>query len=173
MPQRPSAATFGALLITASLLADVGAAGSQTRERAGRRIGSTSVEGPADPILWERVLDLLPRRPIRIVIVDLDTLLPEARHRVQRLEAFVLTGTDAVCVVRQGPAMRQAERGDAVARAILASVIWHEMSHLQGMDEAGALRSEQELWRRWRLAGRVDPMIALDYMARLAPVASR
>jgi hypothetical protein len=90
------------------------------------------------------------------VIVDLDTLLTEARQPIQQLEAFVLAGTDGVCVVRQGPALREAERGDGVSRAILASTIWHEMAHLRGMDEAGALRSEKELWRRWRLSGRVD-----------------
>ena len=164
---------FGIAVIADASFPWVGSAAGARQERAVRRIGATVVEGAADPILWERVLDLLPSRPARILIVDLDTLLPETRQRVQGLEAFVLAGTDVVCVVRQGPTLRQAERGDGVSRAILASIIWHEMAHLRGMDEAAALRSEQELWRRWRLSGRVDPVIALDYIARLAPIASR
>ena len=59
--------------------------------------------GSQNPILWERVLDLLLSGPARILIVDLDTLLLETRQRVQGLEAFVLAGTDVGVRGTSGP----------------------------------------------------------------------
>jgi hypothetical protein len=132
-----------------------------------RRFGTTIVEGASDGALWERVLDLLPSRPERIVIIDLDALEPGARERFKALEAFVLTGIAAVIVVRQGPTLQQAEHGSAVDTLALASIVWHEMAHLDGLDEAAAVAREQELWHRWHAFGRVDAELALTYVNRL------
>lgn len=48
---------------------------------------------------------------------------------------------------------------------MLASIIWHEMAHLDGADEREAQRREENLWTRFLLDGRVDRMTALRYLA--------
>src|SRR5262245_36000466 len=77
-----------------------------------RTVGSTVIVGESDPFLWEAVLDLLPARPRRIELVDLESLSAAARQRVQGLDAFVLTGQASIIVIRQGATLRQAELGD-------------------------------------------------------------
>jgi hypothetical protein len=156
-----------AVLVAAASPQNAAAASRDVRDPVRHRIGATVVEGASDRVLWERVLDLLPERPERIVIVDLDALDPAARERIRKLEAFVLTGIAAVLVVRQGQTLQQAERESGVHALALASIVWHEMAHLDGLDEAAAIAREQELWRRWRAFGRVDGELALTYIDRL------
>lgn len=162
-----------AVLVAIALPQDAAAASRGVRDPVRHRIGATVVEGASDRMLWERVLDLLRSPPERIVVVDLDTLDRAARERIQKLEAFVLTGVAAVIVVRQGQTYRQAEHGSAVDGLALASIIWHEMAHLDGLDEAAAVAREQELWRRWRALGRVDGELALTYIGRLQGTLNR
>jgi hypothetical protein len=63
--------------------------------------------------------------------------------------------------------LRQAETGDVFDRAVLASVIHHEMSHVRGLDERGAIEAEQDLWRRWIAGRRVDVALGMTYLRRL------
>ena len=133
-----------------------------------RVIGETRVIGQSDPQLWPGVLALLPSSPESIIILDLGTLSARSRARVRGLEAFVLSGHPAVFVVRQGTTLRQAELGGALERLILASVIWHEMGHLEGLDEPAALEREERLWRELVAAGRVDGALGLSIAAELA-----
>jgi hypothetical protein len=123
--------------------------------------------GDADPVLWGRVLELLPVRPTRIVILDAASLSPAGRWRVRKLEAFVLDGDSTVYVLRQAMTLRQAEGGDAFDRLMLASVVLHELSHVHGLDEAGALGAEVTFWRRLVAAGRVDVALGMTYAQKL------
>ena len=165
--------THGLAAVAATFVVLLGAAVSTTahageRHRPGSRtIRATLIVGDCDTTIWARVLELLPTSPARIEILDVDRLSADARGRVKDLQAFVLSGQDAIFVVRQGAALRMAELGDAVDRLVLASVLWHEMGHLEGLDEAAAIVREQNLWRTFIAAGRVDSALGLTYVARL------
>src|SRR5262245_53192022 len=104
-----------------------------------RIIGETTVVGESDPALWKTVLELLPIRPRRIELLDLDRLPESTRRKVRGLDAFVLAGQTTIVVIRQGATLRQAEFGDGVDRLVLASLVWHELAHANGLDERAAL----------------------------------
>jgi hypothetical protein len=132
-----------------------------------RVIGGTVVVGESDQGLWRSVLDLLPARPRRIVILDLDSLSATARHKLRGLDAFVLAGQTTVVVIKQGTTLRQAELGDAIDRLVLASLVWHELTHSSGLDETAAIETEEALWRQFIASGRVDSAVGMAYIARL------
>jgi hypothetical protein len=137
-----------------------------------RTIGPTTVVGESDPDLWKSVLDLLPARPERIEVLDLEALSGPTRQKLRGLDAFVLGGQTTLVVIRQGATLRQAEYGDAFDRLVLASLVWHEMAHANGLDERAALDQEAALWRRFISTGLVDGGVGLTYIARLREVAA-
>lgn len=47
---------------------------------------------------------------------------------------------------------------------MLASIIWHEMAHLEGADEREAQRREEALWTGFVLHHRVDEVAGLRYL---------
>jgi hypothetical protein len=49
----------------------------------------------------------------------------------------------------------------------LAAIIWHEMAHIDGADEAAAQRAEEQLWREFILGGPVDRTRGMQYLALL------
>lgn len=49
----------------------------------------------------------------------------------------------------------------------LASVIWHEMAHIRGRNEAQARRAEEDLWTRFIRDGQVDPVVGLRHLSAL------
>jgi hypothetical protein len=139
----------------------------ENSRRPVRMIDKTMVVGESDPVLWRAVLELLPSRPRRIEVLDLNSLSGPARQKLHGLDAFVLTGNTTIVVIRQGTTLRQAETGDAVDRLVLASLVWHELAHVKGLDERAALEQEQSLWRRFIGTGLVDGAVGLAYIARL------
>jgi hypothetical protein len=51
--------------------------------------------------------------------------------------------------------------------AALAAVIWHEMAHVAGGNEADARKAEEELWTRFLRDGLLDPVTGLRYLDAL------
>ena len=72
------------------------AAGGPARQPPVRVIGQTIVVGETDPAVWTYVLDVLPARPRRIEILDVESLSIAARRKVEGRDAFVLTGQTAL-----------------------------------------------------------------------------
>jgi hypothetical protein len=169
--------TVRALTVVALALLTGGrvAAGPQSRDGDSRHLPSriidqTTVVGEIDPALWKTVLDLLPARPGRIEVLDLDSLSDPTRRKLRGLDAFVLGEQTTIVVIRQGATLRQAEFGDAFDRLVLASLVWHELAHANGLDERAALEQETALWRRFVSTGLVDGGVGLTYIARLREV---
>jgi hypothetical protein len=161
-----------AVAVLALLAAGPAPAGAQSAKGASRHpptriIGQTTVVGESDPALWRSVLDLLPARPGRIEVLDLDSLSAPTRQKLLGLDAFVLGGQTTIVVIRQGATLRQAEFGDALDRLVLASLVWHEMAHANGLDERAALKREEALWGRFISTGLVDGAMGAAYIARL------
>jgi hypothetical protein len=72
-----------------------------------------------------------------------------------------------VYLVNQGATLRRALRGSGIYDFVLATVIWHEMAHIDGADEAKAQREEEQLWMQFVVARRVDSTRGLSYLALL------
>ncbi len=112
-----------------------------------------------------RALKLLPRQPEKVTLVDAHASpgLLSGRH----VEAFVTHGERVVYLVRQGVTLQQALKGAGVFDYALATVIWHEMAHIDGADETKVQLAEEKLWEEFVLARRVDSASGLRYLALL------
>jgi hypothetical protein len=114
-----------------------------------------------------RALRLLPRQPDKVIVVDANSGTRLPGERLQHVEAFVTRGERVVYLVRQGVTLQRASRGPGIFDYALATVIWHEMAHIDGADEAKAQRAEEQLWMQFVVARRVDSTIGLRYLALL------
>jgi hypothetical protein len=115
----------------------------------------------------QRAVALLPRRPARVSVINVDDAKPEQREYLRKLQAFILRGSNVVYLPMHGEVLKAALQGSRFHLYMLATVIWHEMAHLDGADEARARRAEEELWTRFMLVGTVDRDAALGYLAIL------
>ncbi len=93
-----------------------------------------------------RVLRLLPRPPDTIVVVDADTSGRSLHRSLQHVEGFVIHGERVVRLVRQGETLQRAMKGGGIFDYALAIIVWHEMAHIDGADEAAARRADEQLW---------------------------
>ena len=114
MTTRALAVAVLALLTGSRGLAAAQSPKGATRHPPTRIIDQTTVVGESDPALWKSVLDLLPAHPVRIEVLDLDSLSGPTRQKLRGLDAFVLGGQTTIVVIRQGATLRQAEFGDAL-----------------------------------------------------------
>jgi hypothetical protein len=113
-----------------------------------------------------RAVRLLPRQPDRIVLVERDGRW-RSRTGKANVEAFVTHGERVVYLVRQGVSLKAALKGPGIYDYVLATVIWHEMAHIDGADEAAAREAEEQLWMKFILAQRVDSKRGMSYLALL------
>ena len=147
------------------------AGGNQEAERGRteapqRTVAGTIVVGQVDRRTIQSALEVLPRRPARIVIID-DAAAPSGAHRARDLDGFVPVGSSVIYLRRQSPTLRSAETEGGAYLLVLATVIWHEMAHAEGLDETGARQQEEGLWDSFVRAGRVESAVGLSYLAAL------
>jgi hypothetical protein len=114
-----------------------------------------------------RALALLPKQPSTIAIVDANDAKPDTRRTLLTLDAFIVRGSKVVYLVRQSVVLQMAAKGNPMMDYILASIIWHEMAHADGADERDAQRREEQLWTQFVRDQRMDPVVALRYLAAL------
>ena len=114
-----------------------------------------------------RALKLLPRQPYNVLIVDSDAAQPPRHGKGQKVEAFVNHDDRVVYLVKGGVTLRQASNKGGIFDYALATVIWHEMAHIDGADELNAQLEEERLWRQFIVARRVDTVRGLQYLGLL------
>ena len=115
----------------------------------------------------ERVLTLLPKRPLQVVVVDPKQAEGDIRTALLRMDAFVIQGGRVVYLTSHSQVMQGALKGWPLHEHILAAIIWHEMAHLDGADEGEAQRREEALWTQYVMEDRVDRGDGLRYLAAL------
>lgn len=142
----------GILVISAGLLGSASAAPQQADEY---------------DITLARVIRLLPRPPEKVVVVDADTGGQSLHQKLQHVEGFAVNGKRVVYLVRQSDTLQRALKSQGIFDYALALTIWHEMAHIDGADEATARRAEEELWTEFVVAGRVDRVRGMRYLALL------
>jgi hypothetical protein len=112
-------------------------------------------------------LQLLPRLPARVAIIDASKAKPEVQKTLRQLDAFIVRGSPVVYVVKQSALLRGAIAGSSPYRHALAAVLWHEMAHVDGADEREARAKEQALWTSYVRDQRVDAVTGLRYLTAL------
>ena len=122
------------------------------------------VAASEDATAIRRALQLLSRRPERVVVIDPDDATPEGQKILAKSDAFITAGGRIVYINRHSEVLNGARQGSSLYICMLASIIWHEMAHIDGADELGAQRQEEGLWKRFLLEGRVDRVTALRYL---------
>jgi hypothetical protein len=132
--------------------------------------GASPLGAEQDPYerVVKRAIALLPRRPGPVVVFDAETTDPEMRRILLRLDSFVVIGRREIYLTKQSAVLAGALKGSSLYDHILATIIWHEMAHLDGADERGARKAEQELWIRFVRDQVCDDVTALRYLRALA-----
>jgi hypothetical protein len=114
-----------------------------------------------------RALALLPRQPAQVLVVDATRAARAFDAQGRRVQAFVRQGENVVYLVAQADTLQRGQKGAGIFDYVLATIIWHEMSHLAGSGEKEAQREEEDLWEQYVAAGRVDLGRGLNYLALL------
>ena len=135
----------------------------------GTLLAFTTVEGRqgAEEQALSRAMRLLPRQPEKVVPIDRAAASDRYKRRPE-VEAFASQADRTIYVVRQGTTLRSASsRGPGILDYAMAGIIWHEMAHLDGADEATAQRAEEQFWTQCVLAQRVDRTRGMQYLELL------
>ena len=149
---------------------------------SGHDTGIVTSAGPtrkADAAAVRAAIELLPTHPTQVAVIDVTRNRPDVRDHLLTLDAFTVPGNDVVYLVQQSQVLTLARSGAPFNRALLASIIWHEMAHLRGEDERQARRAEQDIWQRFVRDGVTDQLIAMRYLKILEqrpddrPIAAR
>ena len=111
-----------------------------------------------------RALSLLPRRPEYVAVIDPETVKPDVRETLFKVDAFISRGQPVVYLSPHSEVLKGAREGSGIHTYMLAAIIWHEMAHLGGADEREAQRKEEGLWKRFVVEKRVDAVTALRYL---------
>ena len=121
-----------------------------------------------------RAIVHLPRPPMHVAVIDADEAEPDVRETLLKLDAFTvrldavtMDRSKVVYLVKQSTVLQQAATGSQFYEHVLASIIWHEMAHLDGADERGARHAEEQLWTRFVRDGIADQITALRYLRAL------
>jgi hypothetical protein len=116
---------------------------------------------------------LLPKRPAKVVIVDPSQVEADVRNSLLRMDAFIVKGDRVVYLTSHSDVLNGALKGWSLHEYALASIIWHEMAHIDGADEMEAQRREESLWTVYVIDARVDPGQGLRYLSTLRSRRSR
>jgi hypothetical protein len=149
------------------------AAGGQGRDRAraretrSRMVAGTVVDGDIDTRTLRLALEVLPRRPERIIVVDADAITLALDKQTRDLDAFVPIGSRVIYLRRESATLIAAEYSGGPYPLMLAAVIWHEMAHAEGLDERQAQQREEDLWQQFVQRALVDSGVGLAYLYEL------
>ena len=133
-----------------------------------RIIAGSVVNGDIDARMLAAAIEVLPRSPERIVMVDTKDL-PQTQEgqQLRELEAFVLRGSRVIYLRRQSATLRAAEYSGGPYVLMLAVIIWHEMAHAEGLDKRQAQQREEVLWNQFVQRDLVDAAVGLTYLDEL------
>jgi hypothetical protein len=101
-------------------------------------------------------------------VFDVDTAEPALKRSLLRLDSFVVKGRREIFLTNHSAVLAGALRGSRLHEHILATIVWHEMAHLDGADERRARKAEQDLWTRYVRDQVCDEVTALRYLRALA-----
>jgi energy-coupling factor transporter ATP-binding protein EcfA2 len=104
---------------------------------------------------------------LEAAMVDPNQAGVDVRSNLLRMDAFIIKGGRAVYLTSRSDVLQGALKGWALHEHILATIIWHEMAHIEGADEVEAQRREEALLTEYIVAERVDRVEAMRYLVTL------
>jgi hypothetical protein len=131
-------------------------------------VGSHASDCEAYEKAVHKAIARLPKRSPEVAIIDADDARPEVRETLLKLDAFITRGGRVVYVVKQSAVLNGAAGELPLYDCMLASIIWHEMAHIDGADERGARRAEEHLWTQFVRDEAVDAVTGLRYLQAFA-----
>ena len=140
---------------------------ARSPEESSRVVAGTVVNGDIDRRALRAALEALPRRPARIDVVDTEALPLRHEKQLRDLDAFVPVGSRVIYLRRQSPTLLAAELSGGPYLLMLAAIIWHEMAHVDGLDERDAQEREENLWHQFVQRNLVDSGVGLTYLDEL------
>lgn len=130
-------------------------------------IVSEGLDSESERVAIGQSLQLLPRSPRTVTVIDVRDARPEVRRTLLRLDAFITKDSATIYVVRQSELLKGACAGNVFHVHALAAVLWHEMAHIDGASEHDARKKEEALWTSFVRDQRIDPVTALKYLSAL------
>ncbi len=103
-----------------------------------------------------------PRQPV--VIFDPAQYDADRRAKLEAYEAFVFAKRPEIYLNRRGRASAEALSGRPDGVYVVAAILAHELAHLQGKDEAGALEAEERCVYRFMKEGKIPVDVALAHL---------
>ena len=156
-------AVMGILICPTSEAAE----GQRRSEAPSRIVAGTVVNGDINVRTLRAALEVLPRRPERIVVVDAGEVSSAPEKQMRDLDAFVPVGSRVIYLRRESATLLAAEYSGGPYLLMLAAVIWHEMAHAEGLDERHAQEREEDLWKQFVQRSLVDSGVGLTYLDEL------
>jgi hypothetical protein len=139
----------------------------RSSETPSRIVAGTVVNGDINVRTLRAALEVLPRRPERIVVVDAGEVSSAPEKQMRDLDAFVPVGSRVIYLRRESATLLAAEYSGGPYLLMLAAVIWHEMAHAEGLDERHAQEREEDLWKQFVQRSLVDSGVGLTYLDEL------
>jgi Zn-dependent protease with chaperone function len=150
-----------------TLVLSLGATPAMASGPATDIVTSPGLVGAAEKDALAAAVALVPQAPVRIAVIDVTQNRPPVRDYLLTLDAFTVKGNAVIYVVQQSELLKGARAGSALSRAMLATVLWHEMAHLSGADEREARQAEEKLWMQFVRDGVTDQVTGLRYLQAL------
>ena len=118
-------------------------------------IAGTVVNGDIGARALAAAIEVLPRPPGRIVIVETKELRPTKESQLRGLDAFVLCGSRVIYLRREGPALLAAEHSGGpyiLMLAVIISMAHTRMvltsgKHKSGKRTSGSSSSHAAVWK--------------------------
>jgi hypothetical protein len=112
----------------------------------------------------DQALVLLGQPRQTVVIFDPVQYDADRRAKLEAYEAFVLAKRPEIYLNRRGKASAEALSGRPDGIYVVAAILAHELAHLRGKDEAGALEAEEQCVYRFMKEGKIPVDVALAHL---------
>jgi hypothetical protein len=100
-------------------------------------------------------------------VLDPNRVTSDLKRRLQLVNGFAVPGRRVVYLNERSEVLERALSGPSMWDYVLATVVWHEMAHIDGAQETEAQRREEQLWVQFILSGKVDGGRGLAYLRLL------
>jgi len=118
---------------------------------------------PPLTIVVSQALALLGHAEQPVVIFDPAQYDAAHRAKLEQFEAFVFKERGEIYLNGHGKVSAEAIAGHPHGVYVLAAILAHEMAHLQGLDERGALEAERRCVFQFMKEGRIPVDVALEH----------
>jgi len=137
-----------------------------TFEASARPAAQTAHPTPLTTVV-SQALALLGHADQPVVIFDPAQYDAAHRAKLEQFEAFVFKARGVIYLNGHGKVSAEAIAGRPHGVYVLAAILAHEMAHIQGLDERGALEAERRCVFQFMKEGRIPVDVALAHFSAM------